>query len=65
MYNPNIIDSLYDAVNKLIEENPDNLYNGTIEDSCSYVAGKCSNGSIGCLIGQALDRIGEDLPLRS
>lgn len=52
---------LFDAITYLVEESPDNTYpphyHGMV-GGCYYSQGQCSNGSVGCLIGQALLRAG-------
>lgn len=49
------LDSLVAAVRKLAQDAPANRYTRAVNDRvCSYDRGSCTNGSIGCLIGQAL-----------
>lgn len=51
---------IQDIENKMLElirANPDNIYNSQ-GGPCSYLRGVCSNGSEGCLLGQALIALG-------
>lgn len=50
---------LEQAVRKLAADSPDTLYCKP-DDSifCSYSKGACTNGSVGCIMGQALVRCG-------
>ena len=53
------IKKVYDEARRLVEESPDNIYkapDGEYAD-CSYIKGKCSNGSVGCLFGQAIKNV--------
>lgn len=53
------LEQLVDEVRKLAKENPDNNYNnGYQKAQCFYNKGECSNGTIGCLFGQAMKRLG-------
>jgi len=56
---PFTIKQLYDKVIELAQKYPENIYNrskllGSINSGCYYTAGTCSNGSEGCIVGQAL-----------
>jgi hypothetical protein len=42
-------------VHRLAEANPKNRY---LEADCYYTRGACSNGSSGCIVGQALSALG-------
>lgn len=53
--------TLYDLVKeviKLAKKYPNNIYPNQF--TCEYSSGKCSNGTHGCLIGQALKKLGFD-----
>lgn len=45
--------SLLHHLKNLVDNAPDNVYHGD-DDDCCYSTGQCSNGSVGCIIGQAL-----------
>ena len=47
------------AVRELVKENPNNTYYSS-GGRCYYTKGTCKNGSVGCLFGQALRKIGKD-----
>ncbi len=49
MINP---EDLIRKVRELAENSPDCVYNGVT--SCSYTQGECSNGTVGCIMGQAV-----------
>ncbi len=51
------LDLLVAEVRKIVAERPDVSYDG----GCRYDSGVCSDGTVGCLIGQALGAIGWDL----
>lgn len=59
--------SLVAAVRSLAEASPDNIYCPEIVDvggngrNCFYSKGDCSDGSKGCIIGQALVKLGFDV----
>lgn len=46
---------LIEAVRNLAAESPDNRYMG--KSKCEYSRGRCTNGSCGCIIGQAIRKI--------
>lgn len=50
------IDDLVREVRRLATEKPENVYLGRF----SYVSGECSDGSVGCIVGQAFRAIGID-----
>lgn len=52
---------------RLAEQSPSNEYSYPVPETlkCSYRAGECSDGSIGCIIGQAILAAGLDLPVGS
>lgn len=58
--------SLESAIRSLVAESPDNRYQclpgGGPNGTASYSQGKCTNGSLGCLIGQGIIRAGGTLP---
>lgn len=46
-------------VRRLAKEAPNNIYTmDNASQSCSYTKGICSDGSIGCIFGQAIKAIG-------
>ena len=55
-------EDLIQQVRQLAQDAPTNLYEGNKDKmGCSYVKGPCSNGSVGCIIGQALILCDESL----
>jgi hypothetical protein len=48
---------LLDEVRNIANERPDVTYQN---EDCMYDTGKCSDGTVGCLIGQALTRLDID-----
>lgn len=50
-----MIDQIIATVRKLAADSPNNVYSrpGGIDSVCKYFSGKCSNGSTGCIFGQA------------
>ncbi len=56
------VESLVQKVRELAAASPENLYRKPNEDKpyCSYHSGLCTNGSIGCIMGQALRLLGFD-----
>lgn len=49
------------AIRELVETSPDNVYQKQFSDNrCFYTQGSCSDGSTGCIIGQALLKLGVD-----
>ena len=56
------IDKLIAAIRELAAESPDNIYDRGQSHACSYVVGECSNGTQGCIVGQALRRLGLETP---
>ena len=53
------VNSLVDAVRVLASESPTNIYMPAVRgEKCHYSSGDCKNGSRGCIVGQALARIG-------
>lgn len=59
---PFTLENLIGEVRKLAQENPDNAYK--CKDGryvmCYYSKKTCTNGSIGCIFGQAMKRLGLD-----
>lgn len=53
------IKDVVDQVVKLASEYPDCVYSGVGGDCCNKT-GECSNGSVGCIVGQALILAGVD-----
>lgn len=55
-------------VRRLADEFPDCVYTpvksgvGNVECSCSNTYGQCSNGTVGCIIGQAVKSVGYEIP---
>ncbi len=47
------LDRLVAEVRKIVAKRPEVSYGG----ACSYDTGECSDGTVGCLLGQALDAI--------
>ena len=46
---------LIQTVRQLANDNPTNCYEGNKDgQGCCYARGKCSNGTIGCILGQAM-----------
>ena len=45
-------------VRLLAKESPNNVYESVSGNGCLYTRGRCSNGSQGCIVGQALCRLG-------
>ena len=56
------IDKLIAAIRELATESPDNVYDRGRSHTCSYVVGDCSNGTQGCIVGQAIRRLGLETP---
>lgn len=61
-----VVDKLIALVRGMATERPDNVYlpganRGEPDFSCSYDDGECSDGTVGCIFGQALDQMGFDL----
>ena len=56
------IQELAIEVRRLAVENPENIYNmdGTFKTNYSYFTGICTNGSLGCIVGQAARNIEYD-----
>ena len=55
------VDALVQAVRDLAKESPENIYLPALSgENCRYSTGQCDNGSCGCIVGQALARIGLD-----
>lgn len=53
------LDDVIQATRELAAEFPDNVYEKEVQRiNCFYTKGPCSNGSCGCLIGQALIKAG-------
>lgn len=52
---------LVTAVRQLAADCPDCKYIRPAIGSCSYSKGQCTNGSVGCIIGQALAALGIDV----
>jgi len=56
-----LINKLINTVREFADLRPDNVYklsNDSIH--CQYIAGTCSDGSIGCIFGQAFKELGLD-----
>lgn len=56
------VEQLVAEVRKLANEKPGNVYEAEPEYSCSYDTGVYSDGSVGCIFGQAFQRLG--VPIR-
>jgi hypothetical protein len=58
---------LVHKVRELATASPDNKYVTTDGKNCFYNSGQCSNGSVGCIFGQALRALGvtEDIDIWS
>lgn len=55
---------LIKTVLKLGEDRPDNVYSKPEDsDFCHYDRGKCTDGSTGCIMGQALRQLGVEATL--
>ncbi len=58
--------NLREAIENLVQLSPANVYECLpgpgAEGTASYTKGKCTNGSLGCLIGQGLHAIGYTIP---
>lgn len=53
------IEDLIQTVRDLASESPDNIYNRPEGMSvCLYNKGICTNGSVGCIFGQAFRKLG-------
>lgn len=57
---------LYSEIKRLVDKCPNNIYepnnrNDNGPKQCFYMSGKCSDGSVECLIGQACFNLGLDL----
>ncbi len=50
-----MLDKLIAEVRKIAAERPDTIY---AHDGCEYDSKECSDGTIGCLLGQGLTAIG-------
>lgn len=52
------------AIRELAEQFPDNKYLNPLEScGCLYEEGFCSNGSQGCIVGQAIKHAGFTVPV--
>lgn len=49
------------AVREIAAERPDVKYDVVEGAGCLYSAGRCSDGSVGCIVGQALVKCGFDV----
>lgn len=47
-------------VRRLAANSPDNIYTAPEKRACSNISGTCSDGSVGCIIGQAMKNCGLD-----
>lgn len=56
------VPDLISEIRKLASEHPDNVYEKTDGLLCSYSRGTCTDGSRGCIFGQAFKRLGIDIP---
>lgn len=50
-------------IRRLATEAPDNVYISPDEGPCYYNKGICTDGTIGCIFGQAFRNLGISLPL--
>ncbi len=58
------IEALIDEVKKLATEHPDNIYIMPEETvTCMYNDGTCTDGSIGCIFGQAIKRLDPEIKI--
>lgn len=48
------MNAFVEIVRRLATENPYNVYHCLEGVGCKYSAGTCTNGAVGCIIGQAL-----------
>lgn len=52
------VQDLIKTVRQLAQNNPDNTYEEYHDEgklrACSYTKGECSNGTLGCIMGQAI-----------
>lgn len=51
------VEELVSKVREIAKSRPNTVYTGT-HRGCEYNAGECSDGSIGCLFGQAMKELG-------
>lgn len=58
-----MIENIIAEVRRLAEEFPDNVYVSDNGPYCYYDDGRCTNGSIGCIFGQAIRNLGLDWDL--
>jgi hypothetical protein len=58
------IDTLIETVRELAVHSPHNVYSSEGLMGCSNVAGSCSDGSVGCIVGQAIRRIDPEFSFR-
>lgn len=49
------LQKLIETVRELAKENPNNAY---IRSVCYYNKGECTNGTVGCIFGQAMRKLG-------
>jgi hypothetical protein len=56
------IDDVIAGVRALAAEFPECVYTSPDDLGCYFTLGRCSNGSVGCLIGQAVALQGGKLP---
>lgn len=63
MKNPNKADlkTVVKTVREIVRQRPDVRYQA--KHVCSYISGACTDGSVGCLIGQALVKLGVEIEL--
>ncbi len=54
------VKDIIQEVRRLAKESPDNKYENI--DGCFYSQGMCTNGSIGCMFGQAFKNLGIKIP---
>jgi hypothetical protein len=64
------IEQLILEVRRLAKESPENKYTPELADetaslikACFYNKGKCTNGAVGCIFGQAFRNLGSPIPL--
>ena len=55
-----LVSDVIKEVRKIVAERP-NVYYYAPEGGCQYSKGECSDGSTGCLFGQVLTNLGEDV----
>lgn len=59
------LSELVKTVKAIIQSRPDVIYSTILEDglgACYYSKGKCSDGTLGCVFGQAFQAMGFKIP---